>query len=48
MRGDIEDVVFHAQIATDTEGRNVRVITMYFPAREEWDSEFRTRRSFQK
>jgi uncharacterized protein DUF4258 len=44
VRGDCEGRVFHAQIAADLEGRNVRVVTMYIPAPEEWDSEFRIRR----
>jgi uncharacterized protein DUF4258 len=47
VRGNFEGTVFHAQIATDVEARNVRVVTMYTPAPEEWDSEFRIRR-FQK
>ena len=37
-------VVFHAQIATDVEARNVRVGTMYIPVSEEWDSGLRIRR----
>jgi hypothetical protein len=44
VRGAWEGQVFHAQIAADLEGRNVRVVTMYQPAPEEWNSEFRIRR----
>jgi hypothetical protein len=44
VRGECEGRVFHAQIATDVEARNVRVVTMYIPAPEEWDSGFRIRR----
>jgi hypothetical protein len=44
VRGEYEGRVFHAQIAADLEGRNVRVVTMYIPAPEEWDSELRIRR----
>jgi hypothetical protein len=44
VRGEFEGRVFHAQIATDVESRNVRVVTMYAPAPEEWDSQFRMRR----
>jgi hypothetical protein len=44
VRGECEGRVFHAQIATDLEGRNVRVVTMYIPASEEWDPELRIRR----
>ena len=43
VRGVFEGIVFHAHIATDVEARNVRVITMYIPAPEEWDSGFRIR-----
>jgi hypothetical protein len=44
VRGVFEGMVFHAQIATDVEARNVRVVTMYIPDKEEWDSELRVRR----
>jgi hypothetical protein len=44
VRCEFEGRVFHAQIATDVEARNVRVVTMYIPVAEEWDSQFRTRR----
>ena len=44
VRGKFEGRVFHAQIAADVEGRNVRVVTMYIPSPEEWDLEFRVRR----
>lgn len=44
VRGEFESRTFHAQIATDVEARNVRVVTMYIPVPEEWDSEFRIRR----
>jgi hypothetical protein len=44
VRGEFEGRVFHAQIATDVEGGNVRVVTMYVPAPEDWDSDFRVRR----
>jgi hypothetical protein len=43
IRGEWEEIVFHAQIATDVEGQNVRVVTMYVPDPEEWDSTFRSR-----
>ena len=45
LRGEIEQAVFHAQIATDVEGNNVRVVTMYSPDPNEWDEEFRKRRT---
>jgi hypothetical protein len=34
-RGDFDGVVFHAQIATDVEGGNIRIVTMYPPDPEE-------------
>ena len=43
LRGESDALVFHVQIAADVEGENVRIVTMYVPAPEEWDSEFRTR-----
>ena len=38
------ETVFHAQIATDVEGENIRVVTMYIPDPDEWDEGFRSRR----
>jgi hypothetical protein len=45
LRGEFETLMFHALIATDVEAGNVRIVTMYIPAPEEWDSEFRARRA---
>jgi hypothetical protein len=44
VRGENEGTVFHAQIATDTDGGNVRIVTMYVLRADEWDHEFRVRR----
>lgn len=44
LRGEIRGAAFHAQIATDLEGNNVRVVTMYTPDADEWDEGFRKRR----
>jgi hypothetical protein len=44
VRGEVEGRVFHAQIATDVEAGNVRIVTMYFPVPDDWDSGFRIRR----
>jgi hypothetical protein len=44
LRGVSEDLVFHAVIAADVQGGNVRIVTMYSPAPEEWDSEYRVRK----
>jgi hypothetical protein len=45
VRGAAEGRVFHAQIATDVDARNVRIVTMYVPVSDEWDAGFRTRRT---
>jgi hypothetical protein len=47
LRGELEGRVFHTRIAADVEARNIRVVTVYIPSPEEWDSEFRTRRRIQ-
>ncbi len=39
-----EGVVFHAQVATDLTGNNVRIVTMYLPEPDEWDDSLRVRR----
>lgn len=44
LRGVSGTVVFHALIAADVQDANIRVVTMYVPAPEEWDSELRVRR----
>ena len=41
LRGDFES---RALVATDVEGDNVRVVTMYVPSLDEWDSDYRVRR----
>ena len=35
VRGESEELVFHAQIATDLEGKNIRIVTMYTPDPDE-------------
>jgi hypothetical protein len=45
VRGRSEDCVFHAQIATDVEGENIRIVTMYTPDPNEWDKGLRLRRN---
>jgi hypothetical protein len=37
--------VFHAQIATDVEGDNIRIVTMYTPDPNEWGEGLRIRRN---
>lgn len=45
VRGESEACVFHAQIATDVEGENIRIVTMYTPDPKEWDEGLRSRRN---
>ena len=45
LRGEFQGDVFHAHVATDTEGGNVRVVTMYRPSPDEWDEDRRVRRA---
>jgi hypothetical protein len=45
VRGESEELVFHAQIAADLEGGNVRIVTMYAPDPGEWDEGLRMRRN---
>jgi hypothetical protein len=40
IRGESDEVVFHAQIATDVEGKNIRVVTIYVPDPNEWEEGF--------
>jgi hypothetical protein len=44
VRGEADGIVFHAHIATDVDGGNVRVVTMYLPDLNEWDEGCRVRR----
>jgi hypothetical protein len=45
LRGENKGAVFHSQIATDVEGDNIRVVTMYTPDADEWDEGSRKRRT---
>lgn len=45
VRGEVPGMIFHVQIATDVEGENVRVVTMYIPDAREWDNDYRARRA---
>ena len=45
VRGEWAGTVFHARVATDVEGGNIRIVTMYVPWPDEWDAEFRLRRT---
>ena len=44
MRGEVPEFVFHALVAMDLEGDNVRLVTMYLPDPERWDKNGRVRR----
>jgi hypothetical protein len=45
VRGESEGCIFHAQIATDVEGGNIRIVTMYTPDPNEWDEGLRFRKN---
>ena len=45
LRGEVPEFVFHALVATDIEGDNIRVVTMYRPDSEQWDEGGRIRRT---
>lgn len=45
VRGESEGRVFHAQIATDVEGENIGIVTMYILDPNEWDEGLRLRRT---
>jgi hypothetical protein len=45
LRGEVPEFSFHALIAADVAGDNVRVVTMYIPDPEQWDDAGRSRRS---
>ena len=45
LRGEFNESVFHIQVATDVEGENIRIVTMYLPDPHGWDAELRTRRA---
>jgi hypothetical protein len=44
-RGESEGFVFHVHIATDVEGENIGIVTMYNPDPNEWDEGLRFRRT---
>ena len=44
LRAETAGFVFHIQVATDVQGNNVRIVTMYAPEPDEWDQDFRVRR----
>jgi hypothetical protein len=44
MRGEVPEFVFHALIATDVEGYNIRVVTLYLPDPNQWEENGRKRR----
>ena len=44
IRAQHGQMVFHLQAATDVQGENVRIVTVYVPNPEEWDEDLRVRR----
>ena len=44
LRGEVPEFVFHALVATDIEGDNIRVVTMHIPDPGQWAKEGRSRR----
>jgi len=40
-----QDKIFHMLFAVDIEEENVRVVTAYYPDPEEWEEDFKNRRS---
>jgi hypothetical protein len=40
-----EGQVFHILFAVDHEGKNIRVITAYFPSLDDWNVDLKTRRA---
>ena len=44
VRGESAETIFHAHIAADVEGENIRIVTMYAPNPREWDANLRVRR----
>jgi hypothetical protein len=45
LRGEVPAFVFHVLVATDLEGDNIRVVTIYLPDSELWDETGRVRRA---
>jgi len=45
LRGEVAEFVFHVLVATDVEGDNIRVVTMYLPDPAQWDEGGRFRRA---
>ena len=45
LRGEVPAFIFHALVATDIEGDNIRVVTMYLPDSGQWDEDGRRRRA---
>jgi Domain of unknown function (DUF4258) len=42
--GRLGDEAFHVLFGADIEGQNTRVVTAYYPSREEWEADLKTRR----
>ena len=44
LLGRQADEAFHVLFGTDVDGRNVRIVTAYYPSPEEWETDLKTRR----
>jgi hypothetical protein len=44
LRGNVPEFMFHVLVATDLEGDNVRLVTMYLPDPGQWEENGRIRR----
>jgi hypothetical protein len=44
VRAEVPEFVFHAVIAVDAAGDNIRVVTMYRPGPQKWNDDGRSRR----
>jgi len=43
VRGEGKTGIFHAVIAIDLEGNNIRIVTVYYPDQIQWSQDFRKR-----
>jgi hypothetical protein len=44
LYANLSGVILHALIAVDVERDNIRIVTVYYPDPEEWESDLKTRR----
>jgi len=44
VRAEWQQTIFHLQVATEVQGDNVRIVTVYIPRPDEWDLDGRVRK----